>query len=48
MKKTLILFLAVLLIGGNILKPCEVHHKMDQCWMEEKGVDPNGTGLGEE
>lgn len=48
MKKALMLFLTILLIGGNLLKPCEIHHNMDQCWMEDKGFDPDGTGLGEE
>lgn len=47
MKKLTRLFLTISLAGGIILKPCEIHHKMDLCWMNEVG-DTHGTHFGDE
>lgn len=47
MKKLTGLFLAILLAGGIILKPCETHNKMDLCWINEE-IHPYGGGLGDE
>lgn len=39
-------FLAILLTGVPVLKPCEIHHhKLDLCWMDS---NPNGTIYGDE
>lgn len=45
MKKVLVVFLAILLTGVPVLKPCEIHHKLDLCWMDS---NPNGTIYGDE
>ncbi len=46
MKKLLVVCLATVLMGSSVvLKPCEVHHKIDLCWME---LNPNGTIYGDE
>lgn len=47
MKKLTRLFLAILLAVGIILKPCEIHHKMDLCWTDEE-INPQGGERGEE
>ncbi|WP_305151826.1 hypothetical protein [uncultured Dubosiella sp.] len=48
MRRLLTMLLAINFVAGPILKPCEVHHVNDLCWIGKSAINPNGVGLGEE
>ncbi|EOS60495.1 hypothetical protein C815_01357 [Firmicutes bacterium M10-2] len=48
MKELFISLITFAFVFGSILKPCEIHHQDDLCWMKEEEIEPYGTEYGNE
>lgn len=46
MKKIIVVFCLMMVVGTTVVpKPCEEHHTLDYCWLEEKEVKGSDNGV---
>ena len=48
MKKILKVVVLAVIIGSPIAEPCDLHQRLDLCWIEDFENSPQGGGLGDE